>query len=58
MIKVDDLKCCGNCSFRHRSDNGNYYEEGCKKDYNVGSNEICIKYKYDRLKFKERLKND
>jgi len=55
MIKLNDLKCCGNCAYRNRTDNGNYYDEQCKKDYNTGSNEICIKWEYDKLHFKIRI---
>jgi len=53
MIKVDDLKCCGNCQ---------YYNVDISRcefwDMRYSACHTCIKWEYDKFNFKERLEND
>ncbi len=50
---IDDLKCCGNCSFRHHIENLDHEEEACKYDVRPSCG-ICKKWKYDNLKKADR----
>jgi len=33
MIYGEDLKCCGNCTYRTSLDMGNYMQESCNMKY-------------------------
>ena len=48
-MNENDLKCCGNCLHRNSMDNGDCFEEICKKGHDTGSFEYCDEWEFDGL---------
>lgn len=48
-LTIEDLKCCGNCCYRDRMDNGYNSEEWCmnRKEDLTESSRVCPKWEYD-----------
>ena len=57
-IAIENLKCCGNCYFRHSLDMGDYHSEICKKKYHTESNCKCSKWRFDLLTALDRDINE
>jgi hypothetical protein len=46
---INDLKCCGNCSYRSCIDNGDVYNEHCIEGKLLSSWDKCADWKYNGL---------
>ena len=56
MINLEDLKCCGNCSFRKSLDMGDNFSETCTGNLSIKqSYGYCSEWQYDELLQKDRL---
>ena len=55
-IQAEDLKCCGNCSWRGTMDMGTYFGESCNfdKEFTEEGSHVCYHWNYDGLESKWR----
>jgi hypothetical protein len=55
---IENMKCCGNCSWRNIMDMGSCVMENCKlnRDETMPSAGYCYKWDFDNLTFKDRNK--